>query len=143
MDPAAGSSEMSAEPEVTSIAETLEKWHSQLGRQFGPLSRPQRRTLRLLVSVRSMRVSDLAEQLGLTTAGATRMLDTLEAQGYATRARLPLTDQREVYVTLTEAGGRALAQADAVYFERVSTSVQRLSLEERRTLAKLLQGLLE
>jgi DNA-binding MarR family transcriptional regulator len=130
-------------PEVNSIAETLEKWHSQLGRQFGPLSRPQRRTLRLLASEHSMRVSDLADQLGLTTAGATRMLDTLETQGYATRARLPLADQREVHVTLTEAGGRALAQADAVYFERVFASVQKLSLEERRTLAKLLQGLLQ
>jgi DNA-binding MarR family transcriptional regulator len=90
-----------------------------------------------------MRVSDLADQLGLTTAGATRMLDTLEAQGYATRARLPLTDQREVYVALTESGDRALTQADTVYFERVSASVQRLSLEERRMLAKLLQGLLD
>lgn len=137
------STEIPAEPEVKSIAETLEKWHSQLGRQFGPLSRPQRRTLRLLASVLSMRVSDLAEQLGLTTAGATRMLDTLEAQGYATRARMPLTDQREVYITLTEAGSQALAQADTVYFERVSASVLRLSLEERRALAKLLQGLLE
>jgi len=140
--PAAGGEKISAEPEVKLIAETLEKWHTQLGRQFGPLSRPQRRTLRLLASVLSMRVSDLADQLGLTTAGATRMLDTLEVQGYATRARQPLADKREVYVTLTEAGSRALAQADAVYFERVSTSVRRLSLEERRTLAKLLQGLL-
>jgi DNA-binding MarR family transcriptional regulator len=141
--PVAGSGELSAEPEVRAIAEALEKWHSQLGRQFGPLSRPQRRTLRLLASVPSMRVSDLAEQLGLTSAGATRMLDTLEVQGLATRARLPRADQREVYVSLTEAGGWALAQADAVYFERVSTGVQRLSLEERHTLAKLLQGLLE
>jgi DNA-binding MarR family transcriptional regulator len=141
--PSAGATEIPAEKVVQSIAETLDTWHLQLGRQFGPLSRPQRRALRLLASKVSMRVSDLAEQLGLTTAGATRMLDTLEAQGYSTRARVPLTDQREVYVTVTKAGTVALALADAVYFERISLSVARLSLEEQRTLASLLQAMLE
>ena len=62
------------------IAERLDALSLELGREFGPLSRSKRRALRLLANVPSMRVSDLAEQLGLTTAGATRMLDNLEAQ---------------------------------------------------------------
>src|SRR5689334_15986146 len=76
--------------ETATIASGLDACYSQLGRQFGPLSRPQRRMLRLLNRDRAVRVSDLGEQLGLTTAGTTRMLDKLESLGYATRSR---TDQ--------------------------------------------------
>jgi DNA-binding MarR family transcriptional regulator len=85
-----------------------------------------------------MRVSDLAERLGLTSAGATRMLDNLEAQEYATRSRMPLGDQREVYVALTEAGREALTQANAVYLARIAASAAALTLQERNTLASLL-----
>ncbi len=60
-----------------------------------------------------MRVGDLAEPLGLTTAGITRMLDTLEGFGYITRSRTPNTDQREVYVTITDGGTEALQAANA------------------------------
>ena len=97
----------------------------------------------LLANVPSMRVSDLGEQLGLTSAGATRMLDNLEAQEYVTRARNPLADQREVYVALTETGKAALAEANAVYFARIAASVARLTPEERNTLAELLRAMLE
>ena len=34
--------------QLTSIAYALDDWYTRLGRQFGPLSRPQRRMLRLL-----------------------------------------------------------------------------------------------
>ena len=73
--------------ETASIAYALDEWYSRLGRQFGPLSRPQRRMLRLLSADTMVRVGDLGEQLGLTTAGTTRMLDKLEALGYSWRSR--------------------------------------------------------
>jgi len=129
--------------DVVTIAQALERWNSHLGRQFGPLSRPQRRTLGLLadreMQKETMRVGDLAEPLGLTTAGITRMLDTLEGLGYITRSRTPNTDQREVYVTMTDAGAQALQAANEVLLERVQILVERLDASERTEFMTLLR----
>lgn len=124
--------------ETAVIAHALDSLYYQLGRQFGPLSRPQRRMLRLLSEERMVRVGDLGEQLGLTTAGTTRMLDKLESLGYATRLRLDQHDQRQVYVMLAPAGASALREADGVFLERMGVLLERLSPAERSTLAHLL-----
>ena len=129
--------------ETAAIGHALDEWYAQLGRQFGPLSRPQRRTLRLLSVETTVRVGDLGEQLGLTTAGTTRMLDKLEALGYATRSRTAQHDQRQVYVTLTPAGALALQEAEHVFLERMQALLNNLSPTERATLAHLLQALVE
>jgi DNA-binding MarR family transcriptional regulator len=94
--------------------------------------------LQLLAREDRVRVSDLAAQLGLTTAGSTRMLDTLEAGGYAGRMRRPGTDQRQVYVSLTPAGREALRQADLIFRRRVAGLVEGLSPADRGDLARLL-----
>lgn len=125
--------------EIVTIAQGLDDWNSLLGRQFGPLSRPQRRMLRLLDLVQGVRVGDLAEELGLTTAGTTRMLDKLEMLGYASRARDQKTDQRQVYVTLTHTGQQALKEADKAFLERVQSTLSMLNETELSTLAHLLR----
>ena len=127
--------------ETASIAYALDEWYSRLGRQFGPLSRPQRRMLRLLSADTMVRVGDLGEQLGLTTAGTTRMLDKLEVLGYASRSRADQHDQRQVYVTLTPAGASALQEAERAFLERMQVLLSNLSQQERATLAHLLQAL--
>lgn len=124
--------------EIVTIAQGLHDWNSLLGRQFGPLSRPQRRMLSLLDMEEGVRVSDLGEQSGLTTAGTTRMLDKLEALGYATRVRDQVSDQRQVYATLTPAGQRALQEANEVFLTRVQSTLQVLAPAERALLARLL-----
>lgn len=124
--------------DFTTIARALDDWYTLLGRQFGPLSRPQRRMLRLLSLEKAVRVGDLAEALGLTTAGATRMLDKLTGLGYALRSRDPSSDQRQVYVRLTETGQQALDAADAIFLKRVQETLSALSEAERATLAGLL-----
>ncbi|HLI71876.1 MAG TPA: MarR family transcriptional regulator [Ktedonobacteraceae bacterium] len=124
--------------EIVTIAHEMDNWYASLGRQFGPLSRPQRRMLRLLSPEQGRRVGDLGEELGLTTAGTTRMLDKLEALGYAERARDQSSDQRQVYVTLTPAGKRALSEADAIFFARVRSTLEGLDEGERAMLARLL-----
>src|SRR6266446_3712554 len=129
--------------ETASIAYALDEWYSRLGRQFGPLSRPQRRMLRLLSADTMVRVGDLGEQLGLTTAGTTRMLDKLEAMGYAARSRTAQHDQRQVYVTLTPAGALALQEAERVFLARMQHFLSNLSPPERATLAHLLRALSE
>ncbi len=129
--------------EMATIAHALDEWNNQLGRQFGPLSRPQRRMLRLLNTEATVRVGDLGELLGLTTAGTTRMLDKLEALGYATRSRTAQHDQRQVYVALTPAGAAALQEAEQVFLERMRITLSVLNASERATLANLLQALSE
>jgi len=126
------------ERDFTVIARALDDWYTLLGRQFGPLSRPQRRMLRLLHLDKTVRVGDLAEALGLTTAGATRMLDKLTGLGYAMRTREPQSDQRQVYVRLTPAGQQALIAADAVFLARIQATLSVLDETERATLARLL-----
>ena len=129
--------------EMTSIAYALDEWYTCLGRQFGPLSRPQRRMLRLLKVDTPVRVGDLGVELGLTTAGTTRMLDKLEAMGYAKRSRTDQRDQRQVYVTLTLPGAIALRDAEGVFLERIQASLKNLSPIEQETLAQLLHTLNE
>ena len=130
-------------PDAVAIAYALDEWYTLLGRQFGPLSRPQRRMLHLLDEQKGIRVSEIAEALGLTTAGTTRMLDKLESLGYARRARVAQSDQRQVYVTLTQAGKQALQMADMVFLERVQATLRVLDEGERVTLAHLLHSMSE
>ncbi len=127
------------------IARSFDRWSASLGREFGPLSRPQRRTLHTLAdreaAEQATRVGDIAAILRFTTAGATRLLDTLEALGYVTRYRAPNVDQRQVYLTLTLMGRAALEQADRAFTARVAASLRPLSEAERQTLAALLARL--
>jgi len=127
--------------EIATIAQALDEWEALLGRQFGPLSRPQRRIMRLLSGEQAVRVGDLAEKLGITTAGATRMLDKLEALHYATRARDQHNDQRQVYVTLTVTGQQALLDANAAFLAHVQSTLTVLNPAERTLLAQLLYAM--
>ncbi len=138
----------SAAPDTSSrIAHALDRLYTQLGRQYGPLSRPLRRALRLLAGREAggapARVGDLAAELELTTAGATRLLDRLEELGYAERYRAPGPDQRQVGVRLTAEGRAALAEADAAFVARARATLAPLTSAERARLATLLERLTE
>jgi DNA-binding MarR family transcriptional regulator len=123
------------------IAHALDAWYTALGRQYGPLSRPQRRMLHAMEQGGGdgPRMSDLAQRLGLTAAGATRMVDMLQGRGYVRRFRAPGEDQRQVYVAATPAGTAALAEADRAFEERVRRSLESLTPEERAWLGDLLR----
>jgi DNA-binding MarR family transcriptional regulator len=134
---------MSNHETIEAIAASLDDWYSLLGRQYGPLSRPQRRLMRLLSAETGVRVGDLTTSLGQTTAGTTRMIDTLEGLGYVRRARLPDTDQRQVYVALTSEGVEALQAADLAFVAQVERSLAGLTDAERASLASLLRAIAE
>lgn len=139
-----GENSRSHEPdvaEITAIAHGLDYWSNSLGRQYGPLSRPQRRILSSLSAEMGMRVGDLGELTGLTTAGTTRMLDKLESLGYASRSRSAANDQRQVYVTLTAAGAQALRESEEILLERVRLSLRALNAVERVALIHILERL--
>jgi DNA-binding MarR family transcriptional regulator len=134
-----------APDESARIAHALDRLYTRLGRQYGPLSRPLRRALRLLAGREergeASRVGDLAAGLELTTAGATRLLDRLEELGYAERYRAPGQDQRQVAVRLTPAGRDALVEADAAFVARARATLAPLTAAERSRLAALLERL--
>jgi DNA-binding MarR family transcriptional regulator len=125
--------------EIAAIAHGLDRWSNSLGRQYGPLSRPQRQILSRLSTETGMRVGDLSELSGLTTAGTTRMLDKLESFGYASRSRSAANDQRQVYVILTATGEQALRESEEVLLERVRSSLHALNATERVALIHILE----
>ncbi len=86
-------------------------------------------------------VSRLAEQLGVTPGGATRLVDRVAEDGLVERT-LCDTDRRVQYVRLTEAGRERLADVLAHHrrdLERELTS--RFSAEEREQFESLLDRL--
>lgn len=61
-----------------------------------------------------MRMSDLAAAVSLTSSGTTRLVDRIEAAGLIERQPCP-SDRRVSYVSLTDAGRKALAKATPVH----------------------------
>src|SRR3954468_1651355 len=73
----------------------------------GPITLPQYLLLEPLLSGESLAVRDLAEQAGVMSPTATRMLDGLERAGFVTRSPSP-RDRRMVDVRLTPEGARVV-----------------------------------
>lgn len=86
-------------------------------------------------------MTDLAEALGAPLSSATRMVDWLVSAGYAERLADPL-DRRVVLVALTDAGRRLYQTISGFLEERVAALTDRLTREERATLAALLRKVL-
>lgn len=61
-----------------------------------------------------LRLSDLANQVALSSSGLTRLVDRLEAAGYLVREACP-TDRRGLFAVLTDEGRAALEHATAVH----------------------------
>lgn len=114
-----------------------------LDRRLVPLGvTTQQAALLLHASRRPARPNELAAELGTDTAGATRLLDRLEAKGLLTRGRHP-DDRRAIVVELTPAG-YALVPRLAPCFGRVARQLQAgFSAEDVQRLTELLGRMLE
>jgi DNA-binding MarR family transcriptional regulator len=64
------------------------------------------------------RVYDIANELGITTGGTSKLVDRIEANGYCRRLPNP-DDRRSSLLELTEAGRRLLAKAGAAFDEEL------------------------
>ena len=64
------------------------------------------------------RVYDIANELGITTGGTSKLVDRIEASGYCRRLRNP-DDRRSSLLELTEAGRRLLTKAGAAFDEEL------------------------
>jgi DNA-binding MarR family transcriptional regulator len=101
----------------------------------------QQAALLLHASRGSCTPSELAGDLGTDTAGATRLLDRVEALGLIRRSRHP-ADRRSVTVDLTDAG-RALVPRVAPVFGRVTARLfDGFSAAETALVTDLLQRML-
>lgn len=64
----------------------------------------------------------LADRLGVTRGGLTRIIDRLVDRGWVSRDR-PAHNRREVYAVITEDGSRKLQQARAVYIRLLTQTL--------------------
>jgi DNA-binding MarR family transcriptional regulator len=63
---------------------------------------------------RRLQMLELADRLGVTRGGLTRIIDRLVERGHVERDR-PATNRREVYAVLTPGGHDAFTEARAIY----------------------------
>lgn len=87
-----------------------------------------------------MTLSELAERNGLDAPYATLIVDKLEAHGLVERRPHP-DDRRRKLVTLTAAGNKAIATADAILL-RPPTALESLPVDDLKRLTALLTRLL-
>jgi DNA-binding MarR family transcriptional regulator len=98
---------------------------------------PQFRLLVVLDTQGPLKLSALAEQLGVNPSTATRMVDRLIATGTVARDVNPAS-RREVVVDLTAAGGRLVRQVTEQRRREISTVVARMPARSRRGLVAAL-----
>ena len=92
-------------------------------------------------SQRQMSISQLGEQVMLTSGGATRLVDRLEEQGYIERVACP-SDRRVQWVRMTDSGLEVLVAATEVHLRDLDEHFSgHLTTDEMATLADLLDRL--
>lgn len=84
----------------------------------------------------------LADRLGADKSHVVRLIDQLEQRGLVTRAPDP-TDRRRHRIELTPAGRKLVRAVTPITEEVEAAHLKALSAAERRTLAALLQRVLE
>ncbi|TCO40536.1 DNA-binding MarR family transcriptional regulator [Kribbella antiqua] len=91
---------------------------------------------------RALRLSELANQLGIVPRSATSVVDDLEAARLVARSPDP-NDRRATLVTLTPAGTELLTTIRRNRRDAMVTLIDRLSAAERSDLLRLLTRLSE
>lgn len=98
-------------------------------------------SMTVIADVEGCRTRDLAAGLGMTSGGASKLVDRLSAMGYCRRLPNP-GDRRSTLLTLTPAGRRRLAQADQAVNEELERMVGAVLSEAQITaLARTLRAL--
>ncbi len=144
-------------PEASALAERFEAASMRLGRAMGHgvlarvgsgLTMPQYHILRMAAAGDCLRVSDMADRLGIQPSAITAMVDRLVVKGLAERER-DTTDRRIVHVCATDAGRAeidkvsealrawfrdvfdALEPGEAQEFVRIFEKLERVATEGR------------
>jgi len=86
--------------------------------------------------------AELAEQAGVTRATMTGLIDTLERDGLVHREP-DLADRRRLSVSLTKKGDTFIKALLPVHFRRITELMSPLNENERKTLVRLLNKIIE
>jgi DNA-binding MarR family transcriptional regulator len=131
---------------TTEVADLLHQANHAIRRQAmadvepSGVTASQMRALRTLVRRRDapMRMSELADALGIVRRSATSVVDGLESLGFVERVDDP-SDHRAVFVQLTEAGRKTMEEARRRRRTAAGRVLQSLTTRELDTLRGLLQ----
>jgi len=88
----------------------------------------------------SVKLIDLAQQLGLPKSTASVLVKSLEQRGLLRRERNP-SNERELAIALTEAGAARVAADSVLDPAGLSAALGELSKKERRSMLKALEHL--
>jgi DNA-binding MarR family transcriptional regulator len=93
----------------------IELWNATDARLRADLDLPlaHYEPMSVMARVAGCRICDIAGELVVTTGGASKLVDRIEARGHCRRRANP-HDRRSSFVELTPAGCRILARAHAV-----------------------------
>ena len=94
----------------------IELWNGVDARLQAELDMPLGRfePMRKVAAPGRCRVFDLADDLGITVGGASKIVDRLEASGHCRRTANP-DDKRSSIIELTAAGQRVLSEGNAAF----------------------------
>lgn len=101
----------------------------------------QLRGLSVLARRQPLRMSDLAEALGMTAASASALIDRMVQRGFVTRRSDP-DDRRTVLVELSRRGQRILDIMERGSSDHFTRMIEKMTLSERDALATTLHAFL-
>jgi DNA-binding MarR family transcriptional regulator len=101
----------------------------------------QLRGLSVLARRQPLRMSDLAEALGMTAASASALIDRMVQRGFVTRRSDP-DDRRTVLVELSRRGQRILDIMERGSSDHFTRMIEKMTAGERDALAMTLQAFL-
>lgn len=121
------------------IVQAMSKHSRQLQRNFA-ITAPQLIVLREINRVDTITIGALAQQVSLSNATVTGIIDRLEQVGYVTRSRNG-KDRRQVFLSCTEKGKEIAAEAPPLFQEHFITTLAKLSEAEQNRMVSLLSDL--
>lgn len=123
----------------TMIKRISQEWNKR-GKEYN-ISFPQFKMLHILERFGSMKVSDIAEKMGLTSAAITGITDKLLTDGLVQRERAE-ADRRVVYITITEQGKEIIRMVTIDQDESVRTIFDTLEDEDILHLKRIFTAIL-
>jgi DNA-binding MarR family transcriptional regulator len=124
------------------LTSAARRFHRAAGARLAPLGLTwaQARVMRLIAEPgSSMRMADIAAQLGVVPRSATSMVDALAAGGLVARRTDP-QDRRSVLVSLSTDGRRLLEGLHAARRETAEAMLAPLGAGDRAELVRLLEA---
>jgi DNA-binding MarR family transcriptional regulator len=122
-------------------SQAIDIWSRQLLQRYG-LTSPQLATLREIQAGKNVTTGTLAAALHLSQPTVTGILTRLEQRGLILRERSEV-DRRSVLASITEEGGRLIAESPPLLRDSFCQELMKLSQPEREQILKILQQVAE